>query len=112
VSLGEIRVEATGEGSATIQLRGEFDQSNVREVEAVAFGHIGAGARDLCLDLHDVTFMDSSMRNLLVNLRKRLSERRGNFQIQPNLEVEKLLEMTGLGGLFDLSALPDETPAD
>jgi anti-sigma B factor antagonist len=108
VSLGEIRVDATGEHAATIHLSGEFDLSNVRKVEAVAYEHVGAGVRELCLDLHDVSFMDSSMLNLLVNLRKRLAQRGGSFRIQPNLEVEKLLEITGLGGLFELVEDPDE----
>ena len=110
VNLGDIRVEPTGEGTATIHLRGEFDMSNVREVEAVAYEHLGAGVRTLCLDLHDVVFMDSSMLNLMVNLRKRLAERGGTFQIQPNLEIEKLLEITGLGGLFDLAQYGDAQP--
>jgi hypothetical protein len=47
--------------------------------------------------------MDSSMLNLMVNLRKRLISRRGDLSVQPNMQVQKLLEISGLGGLFDLA---------
>lgn len=93
---------ARNDGTATISLRGEFDLSNVRDVEAAAFEAVGAGVRDLCLNVREVTFMDSSMLNLLVNLRKHLRDRGGEFRIQPNVEITQLLELTGLGGLFEL----------
>jgi anti-anti-sigma factor len=101
MALGEFDVEVHGE-RATIRLRGEFDLSNVREVEAAAFEQTDSGVRDLCLDLHEVTFMDSTMLNLLVDLRKRLGDRGGEFRIQPNVEMATLLKLTGLSGLFDL----------
>jgi anti-sigma B factor antagonist len=96
VNLGEFSVERKDE-TATIHLRGEFDLSNVRDVEACAFELVGARVRELCLDVHEVTFMDSSMLNLLVNLRRRLQERRGEFRVEPNLQITKLLELSGLG---------------
>jgi anti-sigma B factor antagonist len=96
VNLGKFSVERKDE-TATIHLRGEFDLSNVRDVEACAFELVGARVRELCLDVHEVTFMDSSMLNLLVNLRRRLQERRGEFRVEPNLQITKLLELSGLG---------------
>lgn len=57
MSLGEFQV-AVSDGDATITLRGEFDLSNVRELEAVAYEEVGAG-RNLCLNVSEVTFMDS-----------------------------------------------------
>ena len=101
VALGNFDI-AQRDGSATINLRGEFDLSNVRDVEAAAFEAVGAGVRELCVNVREVTFMDSSMLNLLVNLRKRLRERGGQLRIQPNVQVTQLLELTGLGDLFEL----------
>lgn len=101
MALGELDVELREDG-ATIRLRGEFDLSNVRDVERAALEQLDTGVRELCLDVHEVTFMDSSMLNLLVELRRRLHTRRGELRIQPNLEITKLLELTGLGDLFDL----------
>jgi anti-anti-sigma factor len=92
-----------GPEPVTLRLSGEFDLANVAEVESVAGAAIDSGARHVCLDLDDVTFMDSSMLNLMVNLRKRLISRRGDLSVQPNMQVQKLLEISGLGGLFDLA---------
>lgn len=103
MTLGEIALEASGPRAARLRLIGEFDLSNVREVEALAYEQIGAGVRDLCFDLQAVTFIDSSMLNLLVNLHKRLATRGGTLTLDPNLEIEKLLEMTGLLALFQLA---------
>jgi anti-sigma B factor antagonist/stage II sporulation protein AA (anti-sigma F factor antagonist) len=101
VDLGSFDI-ARRDGAATITLRGEFDLSNVRQVEAATFDAIGEGARDLCLDVREVTFMDSSMLNFLVDLRRWLHKRGGEVRIQPNVGVSQLLELTGLGDLFDL----------
>lgn len=106
MSLGEFEVEVS-DGAATITLRGEFDLSNVRELEAVADEQVAAG-RSLCLNVSEVTFMDSSMLNLLVNLRKKLRERGGRLTIRPNVQVTQLLELTGLGDLFELAGAPAE----
>lgn len=110
MSLGEFSVEQEDQ-AATIHLRGEFDLSNVREIEAAAFELVEAGVRELCLDLYEVSFVDSSMLNLLVNLRKRLRARGGAFRVEPNLQITKLLELTGLGELFDLVDSPPGGPA-
>ena len=110
MNLGEFDVEVS-DGTATITLRGEFDLSNVREVEAVAYEQLGAGVRNLRLNVREVAFMDSSMLNLLVNLRRRLCERGGQLTIEPNADVTKLLELTGLGDLFALAGGPAERPS-
>jgi anti-anti-sigma factor len=102
LELGRITVEHTDGESVRIALAGEFDLSNVREVEAAAYDSLGPEVRKVCVDLHEVTFMDSSMLNLLVNLRKRLLQRRGELVIQPSIRIAELLEISGLGGLFDL----------
>jgi anti-sigma B factor antagonist len=99
---GEIAV-VDGPEVVTLQLSGEFDLGNVRDVERVADDLITAGARNMCLDVHAVTFMDSTMLNLMVNLRKRLVAHGGELSIQPNVHIKKLLEITGLGDLFDLA---------
>ena len=46
VDLGSFEIAQTN-GAATITLRGEFDLSNVREVEAAAFEAVGGGVREL-----------------------------------------------------------------
>jgi anti-anti-sigma regulatory factor len=46
------------------------------------------------------------MLNLLVNLRKELRKRGGQFTLQPNVQVTQLLELTGLGDPFELAVVP------
>lgn len=100
---GHGRIAVHGDGEvATLLLSGEFDLANVGEVEAAADGAIRAGAQRICLDLHAVTFMDSSMLNLMVNLRNRLAKRSGRLTIEPSMQIRKLLEISGLGELFEL----------
>ena len=68
----------------------------------VAHGLLGRGVRELCIDLHELSFVDSSMLNVLVNVRASLRSRGGNLRIQPNMTISMLLEVAGLGELFDL----------
>src|SRR3954451_23799499 len=107
MTLGQTRIERDG-GTVRLVLTGEFDLSNVREVEAAAYEALEAGMTDLCIDVTGVRFMDSSMLNLLVELQRRLGHRRGTLSVHPNLQMSQLLELSGLADLFNLTV--DDPP--
>jgi hypothetical protein len=56
MSQGEVRAEVS-DAAATITLCGEFDLSNVRRVERSRTEQVGAGVRNLCLNVREVTFV-------------------------------------------------------
>ena len=88
-------------GSVTVTAVGEIDVATAPEVERQLLEHIEAGAA-VTLDLHGVSFIDSSGLRALVTARQRAEETSVPFTLAGRSPaVERLLQVTGLDGVFD-----------
>jgi anti-sigma B factor antagonist len=98
--LGELSVVEAA-GPKTLRLTGEFDLSNNHELEHALTAAIGAGARDLIVDLRDVSFLDGTTVNTLVLARKRSARRNGQIVlVRPPSPVWRVFVLTGMSRAF------------
>lgn len=82
----------------TLVLHGEFDMAQTAAFEGSVAESIAGGltARDLTLDLADVSFVDSSAISCLLQLAKSLFPRKLKL-LAPQPTVSKVFELTSIG---------------
>jgi len=82
---------------ATLKVKTDLTFANAKLYEQIFGGYLDRTARDICLDLSEVRYVDSTGISLLVQLSKALEER-GSLLILQNLQegVLKVLEMLKL----------------
>jgi anti-sigma B factor antagonist len=103
----DTRVE-TAEGAITIYVTGEIDMTTCERLRDVIEPHLGPEQR-IVLDLAGVRFMDSSMLNLLVQARGRLTEDRGSLVLRnPSDLARRILAATHLQDLLEEDAREHE----
>lgn len=83
-----------------IRAIGEIDISNAN---ALALGIEDLGDRRLVVDLTEVTFIDSTGLRGLVGLAESIAPRRLSLRINQGSQVDRLLAITALDGLFLVS---------
>jgi stage II sporulation protein AA (anti-sigma F factor antagonist) len=95
------------DGTATLRLHGELDlltQGQLRDqVEAIDYDRV----REIVVDLHHLTFIDSSGLRLVIDLWER--SRKDGFELRllpgpPN--VQRLFALTGLDGVLPIGPEP------
>jgi anti-sigma B factor antagonist len=87
---------AERDGRAIVAVMGELDLATAPELETVLMERLAAG-EGVVLDLRELEFMDSSGLRVLVTAH---NEGGGRFAIvrpAPGSEVEKILEIAGVG---------------
>lgn len=85
-----------------VHLHGEADLYRAGEV-AAALTPADDGQAEVVLDLCDTTFVDSSVLGVLVQAQRRLSRAGGRLTItEPNRDVYRVLEITGLSRRLDV----------
>lgn len=99
------RVEAENDaGFNTVSVFGELDQATVPELRSALAEALGEGNAVL-VDLSDCDFIDSTGLSLLVEAKRKLAEDERHFGVCcPDVDVRRLLELTGIDeavGLFD-----------
>jgi anti-anti-sigma factor len=101
---------SAGRSSGAIALHGEIDMAVVGDVER-AVSESAPAARDVMLDLSDVSFFDASAIRMILNMRDRVERRGGSFRVQrPSPIVVRVLDACGLGSDFGLDD-PQPVPA-
>lgn len=93
VKRGALRVRLSGEldHSAAARLRGDLDA-------LIA----DTGAKQLILDLSDVSFMDSSGIGLIIGRYKRMARRGGSVAVSgSNARIDSIFNMAGLYRLVE-----------
>jgi anti-anti-sigma factor len=101
----------TSAGEWQVSLGGEIDMSAIPELEGV-LRLAQANANTVWVDLHDVSFMDSSGIAMLVRAQQRTVEHDNDlFVLRPSATVRQLLEMCGLDRALGLAELHPELPA-
>ena len=94
-----------GDGVAAVSVRGEVDIHTCAELEKTLTGLADKGVRTITLDLGEVGFIDSSGLRALVVGHKALQDHGGVLVVaNPSASTARLLEVTGLDGLFDVES--------
>jgi anti-anti-sigma factor len=100
---GALTVTVTHEhdGRAGVSAAGEVDIHTCGQLENAIVALADAGVHTVTLDLASVAFIDSSGLRALVLGHKALEERGGSLVVaNPSPAAARLLEVTGLDGLF------------
>jgi anti-anti-sigma factor len=84
-----------------IALEGEFDLSNVRQLEHAIEQGIDAGACDFIADLSEVDFLDGTSVHALLDGWKRAARRNGRFVlVNPPARIWRVLVLIGVSRTF------------
>jgi anti-anti-sigma factor len=84
-----------------IALQGEFDLSNVRQLEHAIDEGIDAGACDFIADLSEVEFLDGRSVHALLDGWKRAARRNGRFVlVSPPARIWRVLVLLGVSRTF------------
>src|SRR3954468_2630543 len=100
---------AARDGGVVVAASGEIDLSSSPDLRA-ALRSSEAQAPVVVLDLRAVTFMDSSGLGVIVGQNKRAREDGFRFAVAVSgaPEVERILQISGLGASLDICATPDD----
>jgi anti-sigma B factor antagonist len=89
------------DGSVEVTAQGEVDIHTCQQLQDTLVSLASNGARTITLDLAKVAFIDSSGLRALVVGHKALEEHGGTLVVaNPSTIAARLLEVTGLDGLF------------
>ncbi len=104
--LGPIELTvAHSDAVASVKVRGEVDIHTCGELERTLTELAELGARTITIDVSQVAFIDSSGLRALVVGHKVLQDQGGSLVISnPSASTARLLEVTGLDGLFEVEA--------
>lgn len=98
------------QGVTVVYVREErLDAHNSDELKGELNGIFETGRSNLCVDLKDVRFIDSSGLGVFVSAFKNASTRQGSIKLsslQP--QVKSMFELTRLHRVFDIFATADE----
>ena len=104
-ALGDSDIERReGDG---LRVSGELDMGSAPELEAIVVRLCELGSNHLTLDLSNVTFIDSTGLQAVIDARNRCAQHKQEFRIIPGPpSVQRIFEITGL-----LESLPFESDA-
>jgi anti-sigma B factor antagonist len=91
------------EGETVLSAAGELDVNTAPELREHLSRLINGGARQIAVDLAEVSFVDSTALSVLVSALKRLRQSDGDLTLaSPNPSVRRVFEITGLTRLFTI----------
>ena len=98
----DFSVEVIAEGGATVaRVRGEVDMATCERLRDAIEPYLGP-RQTVILDLAEVSFMDSSMLNLLVQARGRLTRDGGSLVLRnPSEAARRLLTIGEMSDLLE-----------
>ena len=89
------------EVETVLSASGELDVNTAPELREHLSRLINGGARQITVDLAEVSFVDSTALSVLVSALKRLRQADGDLALaSPNPSVRRVFEITGLTRLF------------
>jgi anti-anti-sigma factor len=99
--------DARRDGSHTVALAGELDIATAPDLEAMVLGLCVDGAREIELDLSEVSFVDSAGLRAILSARTLCEEHRCQLLLtRPREPVQRLFELTGLLEKLPFRATP------
>lgn len=94
-------------GTTVVSLAGELDIAGVPRLRSVVEGLVSAGHHNIVMDLHDLTFCDSTGLGAFLRFERLLTAAGGTLQLRaPCPTVLRLFEITALGDRSGLIACP------
>jgi anti-sigma B factor antagonist len=106
-----VKTKRLGDTRYVVGVTGEVDMHSGREFKRALLALVENGGRELVIDLTDVSFIDSTFLNTVVNAQARLN---GTGQpitiVCPNRGLARLFELTGLDRMFTICRTPDGAP--
>jgi anti-anti-sigma factor len=89
--------DTSQDGCHDVALRGELDMATAPQLEAAVDALCAAGAREIVLDLSELSFVDGAGVRAIMAARARCAEHECAFMvIHPRDLVERLFALTGL----------------
>lgn len=108
---GELQIEITNTGEASrLHLRGELDIATADALRSAVADVLGAGAREVVLELEGVVFLDSTGLSAIIDSVQRARRAGGRVRCEAPLGHETRL-VIGLAKLEDLLELSEPPPA-
>ncbi|HEY3297451.1 MAG TPA: STAS domain-containing protein [Armatimonadota bacterium] len=96
-------------GVSVIRIAGEVDIYTAPDFKSTLDEAIIAGARDLVVDMAEVTYMDSSGFGTLLSATKRLKPEGGSISLAKcNDAIERMLRITRLDSIFGIFPQVDD----
>jgi anti-anti-sigma factor len=96
MSAYELEVRDTGTpGVAEVELAGELDLTNARELEE-RLVEVARNGTDVVVDLNRVVFIDSAALHVLFRLARNLGSSRLTIVLDPGAPVARTVEIVGL----------------
>jgi anti-sigma B factor antagonist len=94
--------------TTTLHVTGEVDLATAEEIGQAATTALDAGATALVIDLHQVTFLDSTGLAVLVAVNNHATAGGARLTIRgPSPRVRKVLRITGLDEFLPVEPDPD-----
>lgn len=99
-----LRVQSTGSPrGALLRCAGEIDLCNVEELRHAASHSIWSGSLHVEVDLVQITYLDSSAIEALLEAQRELSRRDGRLQVLGGPHTGKLFRLLGLDSVLHLT---------
>ncbi len=93
------------DGARTLRLRGEVDLAARDEFRTQMASLVDGAHSPVCIDLSEVTFIDSSALGVLVVMREQAAERGVDVVLRaPSPPVSRVLSITALDHVFTIDA--------
>ena len=100
----EINAKRIDPGILKVDVSGEMDLYNSNELKALLTKQIEEGAEPLLLDLHDLSYIDSSGISVLLHAFTQSKKRRkGLCFLNVRGSVKRVIELTSLSGFFPIA---------
>ncbi|MFW5812576.1 MAG: STAS domain-containing protein [Alkalispirochaetaceae bacterium] len=100
----EIRTHRLNHDILKIDVSGEMDLYNSHELKSMLTAHIENGSEALLLDLHDLSYIDSSGISVLLYTFTQCKKRQlGLCFLNIRGSVKRVIELTSLQGFFPIA---------
>ena len=100
-------------GGTTLDIAGDVDMATASELAARLEAVIDASTGDVTLDLIEVSFIDSTGLIVLVTAHRRLgAEGRRLIVRNPSMQVDRVLELSGVDGVLDVQRTTSSSAGD
>jgi anti-sigma B factor antagonist len=91
------------DGKSVVTLRGEIDVYTAPRLRQALIDLVGAGSREIVVDMDRVEFLDSTGLGVLVGGLKRVKSNEGNLRLVITQDrIMKIFDITGLAKVFPI----------
>jgi anti-sigma B factor antagonist len=102
---------AQEEDGVSVRLSGELDMLAAPQLSDTLSELLDAGHKHIVVDLTDLVFVDSSGLSALLGAHQDAQTRGATLVLQsPNERIVRLVNITGLGDVFEVSVAPEGEP--